>query len=179
MKIEFELHQTDLLRFAEQHINQSPTMRRMNWFFMVVPTIALFLGFVYVGRAKPLHGVLIGLFASAIYLAFGLVAGPRAVRAFIRSTLRDGPHHTGLGHHVLELSPEGLADKGEHGEMTIRWSGVGRVREDADYVYLYTQPDAALVVPKRAFAQPNEALEFVSDARRRVEQSVAPVEARG
>jgi hypothetical protein len=49
----------------------------------------------------------------------------------------------------------------------------------SDYVYLYTQPDAALVVPKRAFAQPNEALEFVSDARRRVEQSVAPVEARG
>jgi len=178
LKIQFDLDQNDILRFAEQHITRSPTKRRMDWFFMVVPTTALFLGFLYVARAKPLHGVLVGLFAAAVYLAVGLLAGPPAMRTFLRRTFNDGPQHAWLGHHVVEVSEEGVSDTGDHGQLTIRWSGIGRVREDEHYVYLYTQPDAALVVPKRAFADPAEARELVASARQRVEQSVAPDEAR-
>jgi len=177
MRIEFDLTPEDFFHFADHHISHSPTMRKIDWFFMTVPTTAIFLGFVYVARSKPLHGVLIGLFSAGLYLALGLLAGPRAVRSLIRRTFRDGPRPAELGHHVFEMSPDGLADRSEHGEMRIRWSGIGRVREDASYVYLYTQPDAALVVPKRAFAHPDDAVGFVAEARRRVEQGDAPDEA--
>jgi YcxB-like protein len=91
------------------------------------------------------------------------------VRHAIRQLLEDErPDRGQLGRHRLVLTEEGLTESTAVGETRTRWSGVDRVEQSADYIYIYTSPAAAHVIPKRAFpaAEGAEAFYALSQARR-------------
>ena len=91
------------------------------------------------------------------------------VRHAIRQLLKDErPDRGQLGRHRLVLGEDGLTESTAVGESRTSWSGVDRVEQSADYIYIYTSPAAAHVVPKRAFPNPEQAEAFyrLSQARR-------------
>jgi hypothetical protein len=122
-----------------------------------------------------------GFVISRISFGFILIATPFAfllqwflerlvVRHAIRSLLRDErPGRGQLGRHRLVLGEDGLVESTAVNESRTAWSGVDRVEQSADYIFIYTSPAAAHVIPKRAFSDPQEADAFFRLARSRKE----------
>jgi hypothetical protein len=65
-----------------------------------------------------------------------------------------------LGKHRIVLSANGLAESTAVGESRTSWAGVDRVEQDPHYIFIYTSPAAAHVVPKRAFKDLRAAEDF-------------------
>jgi hypothetical protein len=122
-----------------------------------------------------------GFVISRISFGFILVATPfvfllqwflerLVVRHAIRSLIRDErPGRGQLGRHRLVLGEDGVVESTAVNESRTAWSGVDRVEQSADYIFIYTSPAAAHVIPKRAFSDLQEADAFFRLARSRKE----------
>lgn len=165
MTIEFELSEADLVRFSEHHAQHSLTMRRLGLFLRTATPLALFVGFTYAYRATPLRAVFLGVVTALVYLGLSRFAGPSLFRGVVRQSLKEGSLASVLGKQTLVVDESGIAARNAHGDARIRWTGVDRIEEAADYVYVFTQPAAGLVVPKRAFDSPQAASAFVARLR--------------
>ena len=61
---------------------------------------------------------------------------------------------------VTEITPEYLRHQTASGEVKTRWNGVHKVVETATHIFLWNSPNEAHIVPKRAFANEEDALRF-------------------
>lgn len=71
-----------------------------------------------------------------------------------------------LGEHTLTLGAEGFATSCSANDSRVSWSGVERIDSDEQYIYIYTSPLQAHVIPKRAFSSDEEASSFMQAAER-------------
>jgi len=71
------------------------------------------------------------------------------------------PEKGRLGTHKLKLDETGLVESTAVGESRTLWGGVDRIEHDPDYIYIYTAPAMAHVIPRRSFNSPNEAEQFL------------------
>ena len=95
------------------------------------------------------------------------------MRRVIRKLVaEERPGRGQLGRHTLILGEDGLVERTTVGESRTAWAGVDRVEQDRDYVFIYTSPAAAHLIPKRAFRS-------VEDAERFYQLSRASKEAAG
>ena len=81
-----------------------------------------------------------------------------------------------LGAHKISLNEEGLVESTAVNESRTSWVGVDRVEHDEKYIYIYTAPHAAHIIPKRAFNNSQEAEAFYQLAR--VNKQAAAIGAR-
>ena len=166
MEVEYELTRDDLFAFQWRAAYTSPAARRRRrkvygyWF------LALFL-FAIVPAIGP------GGFAlSRVSFSFLLVTFPvisalqwslerRLLRKAILQLLdQEKPERGQLGRHSLALSETGVREWTAVGESRTAWAGVDRVEEDPRYIYLYTSPVAAHLIPRRAFRDADQAQAF-------------------
>jgi len=63
------------------------------------------------------------------------------------------------------LNEAGLVERTVVNESRHSWTGVDRVEHDQKYIYVYTAPHAALIIPKRAFNNLQEAESFYQLAK--------------
>jgi hypothetical protein len=63
------------------------------------------------------------------------------------------------------LNEAGLVESTAVGESRCSWAGVDRVEHDQQYIYIYTAPHAAHIIPKCAFNNLHEAESFYQLAR--------------
>jgi len=90
------------------------------------------------------------------------------VRRAIRSLIRDErPGRGQLGRHEVVLGEDEVIESTAVNETRTAWTGVDRVEQSADHIFIYTSPAAAHVIPKRAFSDPQEAEAFFQLARSR------------
>ena len=83
------------------------------------------------------------------------------MRRFIRRMLKDErPDRGALGRHRVVLSEDGVLESTAVNESRTAWAGVDRVEQSPAYIFIYTTPAAAHVIPKRAFTDPHEAEAF-------------------
>lgn len=68
--------------------------------------------------------------------------------------------------HRVIISAEGISDAGEYGQTTSAWRGIERVVKDQDYAFIYINTMAAIVVPRRSFADSVAFDQFVMTASR-------------
>jgi hypothetical protein len=59
------------------------------------------------------------------------------------------------------------------GESHTSWAGVDRIEQNPEYIFIYTSPAAAYVIPKRAFRDMQEAEGFYQFSRTRKEAAAA------
>src|SRR6476661_5085284 len=86
----------------------------------------------------------------------------RAVRQLLED---EKPGRGQLGRHRIILSENGLTESTAVGESRTSWAGVDRVEQNPDYVFIYTAPAAAHLIPKRAFRNLQEAEAFYQFSR--------------
>jgi hypothetical protein len=81
----------------------------------------------------------------------------------IRNTKRlyaGGQNKGALGNHIIGLDAEGVTEISDIGESRTAWSGIEKVEENEEYIFLYNASFQAHVIPKRAFLSKDEAREF-------------------
>ena len=76
-----------------------------------------------------------------------------------------------LGKHTLVIEPSGLQEKGSVSESKVAWSGVEKIEDDTQYIYIFTSPLQAHVIPKRAFRSDEESQAFLGTAKAFLSQS--------
>jgi hypothetical protein len=173
MEIEYELTPDDLYTFQWRAVFASPRGRRarrnvyLGWLlavvlFAIVPAIGADgftfsrVSFTFIAIAVPV------VFLFQWCLERWLVG--RAIRQLLKE---ERPDKGQLGRHRLVLSEEGLSESTAVGESRTTWVGVDRVEQSPDYVFIYTTPSAAHVIPKRAFRDPQQAEAFYQLSRSR------------
>jgi hypothetical protein len=166
MEIDYELTLDDLYAFQWRAVFVSPRGRRTRrtlyllWvlavlLFAIVPAIGAD-GFVISRVSFTFIAV-----ALPVVFLFQWCLDRWLIRRVILQLLKEEKPGKGqLGKHRIVLSEAGLAESTEVGESRTSWAGVDRVEQDPHYIYVYTSPAAAHVIPKRAFKDPQEAETF-------------------
>ena len=168
MEIEYELTLDDLYAFQWRAAYTSPIARRAR----LKVHLYLFLTLLLLSSLlASMNGLLLlnYIFIATSFVILNLMTWwlhRRLTRRAILQLLKEErPNRGQLGRHNLRLSEVGLVETTEVGESRCSWMGVDRVEESDDFVFIYTAPHAAHVVPKRAFGTPHEAETFYDFAR--------------
>lgn len=173
LNIEYDNTSDDLYAFQWRGAFDSPRGRRarrniyLGWLlavvlFAVTPAIGAD-GFAVSRIAFDL--VAVGLPAAFL---FQWCLERWVIRHAIRQLLKDErPDRGHLGRHRVTLGEDGVTESTSVGESRTAWAGVDRVEQSPDYIFIYTTPAAAHVIPKRAFKDPEEAEAFFRLARSR------------
>jgi hypothetical protein len=173
MELEYELTREELYAFQWRAAFTSPrALRVRRWVYLGwLLAIVLFAIVPAIGRD--------GFAISRVSFTFIIVAFPivalaqwflerRLMGRLIRRLLEEEkPGRGQLGKHRLALSEEGVVESTTVSESRTSWAGVDRVEQNADYIFIYTSPAAAHMIPKRAFRAPQEAEAFYQLARAR------------
>jgi hypothetical protein len=77
---------------------------------------------------------------------------------------QEKPEKGQLGRHKVKLDESGLVESTAVGEARTFWRGVDRIEHDPNYIYIYTAPSAAIVVPRRSFNSVADAEQFLQFA---------------
>lgn len=65
----------------------------------------------------------------------------------------------------IRIDGEGLHQSSKHGASTAFWPGILNIEDTGDMIYFYVDLTSAYFIPKRFFANPEEAAAFVTQAR--------------
>jgi len=135
-----------------------PFWRNLGIWFVIGLAGTLFVNFMRLGSPPAwFWPAVIGFLSAAI--------GSAALLAVLhfRARRRAVPRSDGsiLGEHVLDFSQEGVTETCSHHKNESRWSGIIEIRIARNHVFLMTDSCAGYIVPKRAFANPEEERSFL------------------
>lgn len=157
MEIEYELTKEDLYAFQWRSAYSSPRARRMAW----KPYLFLFIVVLLVSLMGSIgtDGFTFSLVHfSLLFVVFPIVAlitwltTRITMRRFINQILKEEkPERGQLGKHRVVLQDSGLVESTAVNESSRAWTGIDRIEQDSNYIYIYTAPLMAIVIPKRAF----------------------------
>jgi hypothetical protein len=173
VEVEYELTRDDLYAFQWRGVFESPRGRRarrtayLGWLiavvlFAIVPAIG--------ADGFTISRVSFGFIAVTLPVVFLLqwCLERWLVRRAIRQLLEEErPDRGQLGRHRLVLDEAGLSESTAVGASRTAWAGVDRVEQNREYIFIYTAPVAAHVIPKRAFLDPQQAEGFYQLSRTR------------
>jgi hypothetical protein len=90
-------------------------------------------------------------------------------RAIRRMLADEKPGRGQLGRHRVVLQPDAVVESTGVNQTRTSWSGVDRVEQEQEYIFIYTSPMSAHLIPKRAFRDAAEADAFYQLAKARKE----------
>jgi hypothetical protein len=170
MEVEYELTPDDLYHFQWRAGTRSPAVKRakLGAYLSVIFLFSLLTvlsglgseGFDF-SRASWMWIVWIFPVAIAMWL-FEKRQMRRTILAFVKE---EKPGRGQLGAHKISLNEAGLVESTAVGESRTSWDGVNRIEHDEKFIYIYTAPHAAHIIPKRAFRSPQEAESFYQASR--------------
>jgi hypothetical protein len=171
MEVEYELTRDDLYAFQWRANYTSPSARR-----------ARLKVYVYVFLAMLVFSVLPAYDGDGFnisYVSFMLLAVPFPIiaffvwvflkrqmrRAILKLVQEEKPDRGQLGSHKISLTETELVETTHVGQSRTHWAGIDRVEQNNDYIFIYTTPHAAYIVPKRSFDSQHQAESFYQLAR--------------
>ena len=167
MDVEYEITPDDLYAFQLRAVQKSPMVKRTrrNTYIALLLAILVFAIVPAIGPGGfDRSRISLGFFSYFFVLVATLTwfFEKRITRRGILDLIRqEQPDKGQLGRHKLKLDETGLVESTAVGESRILWSGVHRIEHDPDYIYIYTAPSAAHLIPRRSFNSENEAEQFL------------------
>ena len=162
--------------FQRHHRRISPQVRRVRiflWlFFSAISLHSAIRNQTSIGPRVFHFFVMLALLAAMI-AASNFVANWIARFRADRNTDRNGV----LGEHTITLSPEALFERTTVNDSKTKWSGIFRIDATPKHIFIFTQPNAAHVIPRRAFPTAEAAEQFFSTARAYHEAATSAVTA--
>jgi len=157
MDVEYHLTPDDLYAYQWRAAYLSPgsrRSRRRGYLYVLLPLAVVGLlpsigseGFRFAGVSLLFLVVVLPIVA----LSYGLFVRFALQRAIRAQVAREKPECGQLGRHHIVLSPDGVTETTAVGQTVTRWTGVDRIEQNDDYIFIYTAPAAAHIIPKRAF----------------------------
>ena len=149
LEIEYEFREEDLVHFNEVRLGNNLEMQkkiRQNRLF--VPGVMLFIGlFYYVYYVDMMTTAYITILALAWALASPFIMKIDMRRQFFNQ-YTEAEKKAMFGIHSLTIEPEFLQEKAPGGKHKTPWKDMLRVEKHKDYVYIYVDIDAAIVIPR-------------------------------
>ncbi len=173
MDVEYEITLKDLYAFQWRAAFESPRGRRvrrlayLGWLlaialFAIVPAIGAD------GFTLSRVSVTFMLMPLLVFLILYWWLERWLMRRAIRHLLKDErPDRGVLGRHRMVLDEDGVRESTAVGESRTTWAGIDRVEQSPEYIYIYTSPAGAHVIPRRAFGDPPKAEAFYQFAQAR------------
>ena len=171
MEVEYELTPDDLYHFQWRACFSSPSAKRKKLkFYLYTLLVLVFLSALpaFVSDRFELSYVSfvwILFFFPVFVVAFSIIERRQTRRALLELLKEEKPGGGQLGSHKIILNEAGLVESTAVGESRCLWTGVDRVENDQQYIYIYTAPHAAHIIPKRAFNNSHEAESFYQLAK--------------
>ena len=82
-----------------------------------------------------------------------------------RKAIPKKKHNELMGTHKLVLTPKGLWEFTEVNESLAYWHGIDRVEENEDYMFIFTTPSSAHIIPKEYLKIKNPRKTFMKQQR--------------
>lgn len=171
MEKEYDITHGDLFAFQWRAAYSSPIAQRARrkvylYLFLALLLISVLPAIGNDGFAPSRVNYLFFAVAFPVVALLTRARERRQTRRVILEMLKsEQPDKGQFGRHRLKLTGAGLEERTAVGESRPSWAGVDRVEQDAAYVFIYTSPAAAHVIPKRAFGGVREAESFYELAR--------------
>jgi hypothetical protein len=149
LEIEYEFREKDLIHFNELRLKTDPVLqKKIRQNRLLVPGVMLVFGlFYYVYYVDMMTTAYITLLA----LGWG-IASPFIMKIDLRRQFFDkyteAEKKAMFGIHSLKIEPEYLLEKSPGGKHKTAWSDMLRVERHKEYVYIYVDIDAAIVIPR-------------------------------
>lgn len=169
MEVEYQITADDLFAFqwrAAYESRRGRRYRRMAYVYLFVALLLLtIMGTISSEGFVISQAVFLAIPFIIVALIYWLLVR-RLTRKAILELLRDEKPDKGqLGMHKLVLDEKGVVETTAVGESRTLWAGVDRVEQNGGYIFIYTTPAAAHVIPKRAFENAQQAESFYALAR--------------
>jgi hypothetical protein len=147
MEIKFDFNRMDYWNFTKFHFVHKPLLRGILIFYLAV---ILFVSVISILDGKGIGFVIFTLiFFIVVYFILKLVA------------MRAPASKAGtLGEHSLTATDEGLIEITSVKNSFTKWQGVLEILMVKNYIIIYIDNMAAHVIPKRAFINEQEAVDF-------------------
>lgn len=163
-EVTYHVEVADMQAFQRHHRRISPQVRRVRiflWlFFSAVSLHSAIRNQTSLGL-RVVHFVVMLATLAAMIAAINFVANWIAQFRAFHNTERNGV----LGEHTITLTPEALHERTAVNDSKASWSGIFRTDATPTHIFIFTQPNAAYVIPRRAFPTPKAAEQFFSTAR--------------
>lgn len=163
MEVEYELTPQDLYAFHWRSVFATARGRRARRTVYLLSLLAVLLV-----SSLPAIGA-DGFVISRMNFNFLVVALPIVFlfqwcldrllvrRAILQMLKEHKPEKGQLGKHRIVLNEDGVVESTAVGESRTSWAGVERIEQSPDYIFIYTSPVAAHIIPKRAFGDTQQA----------------------
>ncbi|HUQ20380.1 MAG TPA: YcxB family protein [Gemmatimonadaceae bacterium] len=176
MEVSYELTAADLTAFQWRGVNRSPLVRRSRRNTYIYLFLAFFLMSLVPAIGSRGHIIYLRSFNYLFLLTgFPLTAGlfwmfeRRMTRRAIDTLVgEERPDKGRIGRHTIVLDNEGVLERTLVGETRSAWPGIEKVEQDENYLYIYTAPGAAHIIPRHAFRNADEANAFFEYALKNV-----------
>jgi hypothetical protein len=170
VEVEYELTPDDLYHYQWRASFSSPSAKRNKRKFYVYLLLTYMLLTVLPAIGSDgfeiSHVSLWWLLPLPVLLGVGWIVQRWQIRRAISGLVEEEkPGRGQLGAHKISLDEAGLVEITAVNESRHSWSGVDRVEQDQEYIFIYTAPHAALIIPKRAFNNLQEAESFYQLAK--------------
>lgn len=165
MQLRYRLTSDDLADYLRFHTKQRGTFRKAT---RTTATSLLLVGLLpcllVSLRQHDWTPAAIGAGGSLGAVLFYLYAAPARFEESIRRMAAESPNPSVLCEHILEITPRGLVERTPVSETAHVRAGILRVEETPHHVLIYTQVNAAYLIP-RASVLESELAEFLSELR--------------
>lgn len=169
----YELTPDDLYAFQLRALQKSPIAKRSrrNMYIGILVALVIISIVPAIGSdGFVISRVSLGFLAIPLVLVVSftwLIEKRMTRRAILQLISEEKPEKGQLGRHTVTLDDVGVTESTAVGEQRTSWRGIDRVEQNPEYIYLYTSASAALVIPRRAFANAAAAQEFLNFAAAR------------
>ena len=163
MQVEYELSREDLFAFQWRAVQKSPQVKRAKRTYSVWFVILLLFTLFLFNSSTPFHviNVAIPIISFAIAGCLVWLFEKRRIIRSINELVSEEKLDSGLlGKHKIILNDNDVVEMTEVGESKTSWRGVHRLEQSDEYIFVYTTAIGAHVIPKRAFANRNDADKF-------------------
>lgn len=149
LELEYEFREEDLVYFNESRLKNNHDMqKKIRQNRLLVPTVMLVFGLFYY-----VYYVDMKTTAYITLLAVGwAIASPYFMKFDLRRQFFDQytkeEKKAMYGIHTLTIEPDHLHEKAPGGKYNTPWKDLLRVENHKNYVFIYVDIDAAIVIPR-------------------------------
>ena len=172
MRVSFDTTLEDIHAF-NTHYGQTAALPQQSR-KMVRGALTLTLGSLMFALGVAFHLPIAFWIINALILFGWWQFYPRRVEAMARRSTQklyaEGRNAGMLGPTTVTIEAEWLSEASSEREVRTRWRAVERMDQTPQYLFLYVTGFSAVIVPRRAFANPGEQDAFIELARSRLDR---------
>jgi hypothetical protein len=159
--IDYYLEPSDWIAFSDYYARTSKTNKAITNVMIMAP-FATF----------PFCIALFGI-DTTLFAAFSLFLPLLLIQAIVtklfgnyltKKAVAEGHNRSIVGRKQIIINEHFIETKGQYGKGQFYWSGVEKVEQNGEYIFIFIATNSAYIIPKKAFVDSETATKFFNAA---------------